>query len=30
MGCAEGTVKSTLYDARRRLRADLGEEPLDD
>jgi len=26
MRCAEGTVKSTLYDARRRLRADLGEE----
>lgn len=30
MGCAEGTVKSTLYDARRRLRADLGEELGDD
>lgn len=25
MGCAEGTVKSTLSDARRRLRAVLGE-----
>ena len=27
MSCAEGTVKSTLSDARRRLRALLGEEP---
>ena len=26
MGCAEGTVKSTLYDARRRLREELGDD----
>jgi len=26
MACAEGTVKSTLFDARRRLREELGDE----
>ncbi|HEX8002951.1 MAG TPA: RNA polymerase sigma factor [Mycobacteriales bacterium] len=26
MGCAEGTVKSTLHDARRRLREELGDD----
>ena len=26
LGCAEGTVKSTLSDARKRLRAEMGEE----
>jgi RNA polymerase sigma-70 factor (ECF subfamily) len=26
MGCAEGTVKSTLFDARRRLREELGDD----